>query len=177
MKRTKIFCFGDSITYGEKDKEQGGWTDRLKRHYLSEHSSQLANEVIVYNLGVASETTDGLVHRFQPELGARLIKGQQSIVILAYGANDIVIRKNKNTVPESFFERNLTQAIRFAKEKSIHTMLCEILPIADSVDGLFDFNKNVRYSSDVIRYNELLKELSEKHCCQLISMKAFYKNK
>src|SRR5689334_11923117 len=45
-----IYCFGDSITYGECDTERGGWVDRLK-------TARMAPEVSVFNLGIGGETS------------------------------------------------------------------------------------------------------------------------
>ena len=72
----KILCFGDSITLGEKDIEQGGWADRLKKQYFQQFVDSQTQKITLYNLGVAGETTDGLVKHVDSELSARHIKGQ-----------------------------------------------------------------------------------------------------
>ena len=62
--------FGDSITYGEYDGVFGGWVDILKRYALQKYNEG-GNELILFNLGIGGETSQGLVKRIQNEMTAR----------------------------------------------------------------------------------------------------------
>jgi len=171
----KILCFGDSITYGENDPVNGGWVELLKKQFLTKYANSLFQEAFVFNLGIGGETTDGLICRFESEFSSRTHKNQNSIVILSYGANDIVIHKGKNKVPQQYFERNLLQSIKRAQSLGGRVVLTGILPIADSNDGTVNQHGDIRFSRDVESYNRLLKNISKENQCQYIDLFAEFK--
>jgi len=173
----KILCFGDSITFGEIDTENGGWVDRLKDDFVRKYANAVRQEVTVYNLGICGESTDGLSTRFSVEFNARYVKGQGALVIFAYGANDIVIHKDKNIVPIKYFIRNLENCITFAKSKSANVLLHSVTPIADSSDGVVNQHGKLRYNKDIEAYNIVLKKLAIDFGCHYIDVfSAFNKN-
>ncbi|NOQ80284.1 MAG: hypothetical protein GQ546_12895 [Gammaproteobacteria bacterium] len=170
----KILCFGDSITLGEKDIEQGGWADRLKKQYFQQFVDSQTQKITLYNLGVAGETTDGLVKRFDSELRARNIKGQGLIVVFAYGANDVVIHKDKNIVPESYFIRNLKHCIESAKKFKADILLLNLLPITDSIEGTVNQHGKLRFDHDIQAYNSTIKKLSHEMNCEYLDLYAAF---
>jgi lysophospholipase L1-like esterase len=157
----KILCFGDSVTFGEIDTDNGGWVDQLKQHYIALQSNSTRQDISVYNLGIGGETTDGLCIRFEIEFQARIKKGLKTLVMFAYGANDIVMHKNKNIVPLGYFIRNLKQCIQKAKQNASEVILLSLTPINDSIDGIINQHDKLRYSKDIIIYNSALKVLAE----------------
>ena len=161
----RILCFGDSITYGECDLINGGWADHLKDDFVALYSNTNRQDVILYNLGIGGETTDGLYSRFEVEFASRSIKGQKTIVILSYGANDIVIHKNRNIVPQEYFIRNLQQCIQIAKRSNASIILSSILPIDDSIDGVINQHDKLRYNKDIEAYNSLLRKIAGENAC------------
>ncbi len=122
----KILCFGDSVTFGEIDTDNGGWVDQLKKHYISLQANSTRQDISVYNLGIGGETTDALCIRFEIEFQARIKKGLKALVIFAYGANDIVIHKNKNIVPLKYFIRNLKQCIQKVQQNAGEVILLSL---------------------------------------------------
>jgi len=164
----KILCFGDSITFGEKDTEAGGWADRLKRDYFNQFVNEPIQQTCLYNLGVGGETTDGLKNRFEVEFNSRILKGQPSNVIFAYGSNDIVIHKNKNIVPEEYFVRNLKACIDHAKSNGSQVILLSLLPIASAIEGKVNQHGKLRFESDVVKYNLILNKLAKEYCCEFL---------
>jgi len=157
----KIQCFGDSVTFGEIDIDNGGWVDQLKRSYIKRQACLTRQDISVYNLGIAGETTDGLCIRFEIELKARIKKGLRSLVMFAYGANDIVIHKNKNIVPVEYFIKNLKQCIQNAKANDCEILLIGLTPIDDSIDGVANQHDKLRYGNDIKKYNSALEDLAK----------------
>ncbi len=170
-----IFCFGDSITYGEKDLEQGGWVERLKRDFLELESGDDYQKTMVYNLGIASETTDGLVGRVENELKARRIGKAESTTILFYGYNDIKIHKQKNRVPLKYFSRNLRQSINLIRQTQREVILMTLPSITESIDGVIDCCGNLRYEKDLVEYNLLIQSLARELECELIDLNVVFK--
>jgi len=166
----KILCFGDSITLGEKDSEQGGWADRLKQDYLQQFADSPEQAISLYNLGVAGETTDGLFSRFDTELSARRINGQQQMLLFAYGANDIVMHKEKNIVPEVYFVRNLKYCIESAQKIKASVLLLSLLPISYAIEGKVNQHGKLRFDRDIQAYNLIIKKLADEMNCEYLDL-------
>jgi lysophospholipase L1-like esterase len=171
---TRILCFGDSITLGEGAIDGDGWADLLKYEFYRRAQDKNFQDVVLYNLGIAGETSDGLKHRFANEFKARAIKRLQSIVILAYGINDIVIHKNKNIVPEHYFLANLEQAINFAKLNGSKVLLVGLTPISSDCDGKINQHEELRYSAHIHQYNQALKSLANSRDCSFIDLHSIF---
>lgn len=98
-----ICIFGDSITWGACDYEKGGWAERLKMYYLEN-----GDDVHVYNLGIAGETTLDLLKRV--EIEAR--NYQPDMIVIAIGIND---SKNLGIELEGF-NKNITKLTEISKK-------------------------------------------------------------
>ena len=156
-----ILCFGDSLTFGEKDFEGGGWVERLRKHFLKVEQSLPYQNTLIYNLGIASETTDGLITRLESDIRARRIGKQNLVVVLSYGLNDIRIHKNKNIVPAAFFKRNILKALEVIGSLNGKVIVVSMPPLNKEIDGVKDVQGNIRHSRDVSDYNDLLREIAE----------------
>ena len=166
----KILCFGDSITYGESDEIAGGWVERLKVDLIKRYQNQIRQEVTICNLGIGGETTDGLARRFQNEFNARVHKNEKSIVILFYGTNDIVIHKQKNTVPIKYFYRNIASCIDYCRNLDSTVFLIGSFPVSQNNDGKINQHGQVRYKQDVTIYNERLKAIANENACEFVDL-------
>jgi len=167
-----ILCFGDSITHGQADSEAGGWADRLKQFFFAQGCNACYQEINIFNLGIGGENSDGLRRRFGNELRARFIKGQTHLVILQYGANDIVIHKNKNIVPERYFVRNITECIEQAKQAGAMVLMLNLIPIAEITDNQINQHGELRRQSDIRHYNQILRSLADAIDCEYLDLHA-----
>ncbi|GAB0156536.1 SGNH/GDSL hydrolase family protein [Chryseobacterium sp. Alg-005] len=148
--------FGDSITYGEYDGVFGGWVDILKRYALQQfHEGK--DELILFNLGIGGETTEGLIKRMPHELSARN-SADGNIVFIAYGANDLAAKDGEKLVNPEQFKSNILTAVQHAKQFSQDIYLVSILPFSSKLDGVVSATGKVRISDDVLVYNQILKD-------------------
>ncbi|MET1253569.1 SGNH/GDSL hydrolase family protein [Aliikangiella maris] len=170
----KILFFGDSITFGLKDKEKGGWIERIRSRFLNLSNpatlKENCEETFWYNLGVPSENTDGLRHRLANELQARVFKKEQPIVVFNYGINDAVIHKNKNWVPLEYFKRNLVEAIQLAQDANAKVLLMTMIPIADFVDNKINQYQQQISNQDLARYAELTLQIAQQSNCESLDL-------
>lgn len=150
--------FGDSITYGEYDGVFGGWVDILKRYALQKFHEG-SNEVIIYNLGIGGETTDGLIKRIPHELSARN-SAEGNIVFMAYGANDLAIKEGTQMVAPAHFKANIQSAIQSAKQFTNDVYLVSILPFSKNVDGVQVASGKLRTNDEVMIYNKILQDIA-----------------
>ncbi|WP_300688014.1 GDSL-type esterase/lipase family protein [Chryseobacterium sp.] len=151
--------FGDSITYGEYDGVFGGWVDILKRYALQKFHEGNGDELILYNLGIGGETTEGLLKRMPHELSARN-STDGNLVFISYGANDLAIKEGVQIVNPEQFRNNIKTAVQFAKQFSNDIYLVSILPFARKVDGVVVSSGKLRTNEDVILYNQILKDIA-----------------
>lgn len=151
--------FGDSITYGEYDGVFGGWVDILKRYALQKYNDEDKNEVILFNLGIGGETTEGLVKRIPHEMKARN-SSDGNIVFIAYGANDLAVKDGQQMVSSKHFRANIETAVQDAKIYSKDIYLISILPISENIDSKISNTGKIRTNKDVLLYNEILKDIA-----------------
>lgn len=154
--------FGDSITYGEYDGVFGGWVDILKRYALQKFHEGNGDELILFNLGIGGETTEGLLKRIPHELEARN-SADGNIIFLSYGANDLAIIDGKHVLEPEKFKNNITTAVNYARQFSNEIYLVSILPFSERVDGVVVSSGKLRTNEEVIVYNQILKDLAAEH--------------
>ncbi|WP_374464386.1 SGNH/GDSL hydrolase family protein [Chryseobacterium sp.] len=154
--------FGDSITYGEYDGVFGGWVDILKRYALQKFHEGNGDELILFNLGIGGETTEGLLKRIPHELEARN-SADGNIIFLSYGANDLAVKDGKQVVEPEKFKNNITTAVNHARQFSNEIYLVSILPFSEKVNGVVVSSGKLRTNEEVIVYNQILKDLAAEH--------------
>ncbi|WP_077416400.1 SGNH/GDSL hydrolase family protein [Chryseobacterium sp. JV274] len=165
--------FGDSITYGEYDGVFGGWVDILKRYALQQFHEGNGDELILFNLGIGGETTEGLLKRIPHELNARN-SADGNIIFLSHGANDLAVKEGVQIVDPEKFKSNMSAAIAYAKEYSNEIYLVSILPFSEKIDGVVVSSGKKRINEDVVVYNKILKDLAAEHSLGYIDFYAAF---
>src|SRR4051812_9348616 len=93
-----IYCFGDSITYGEWD-EQGGWVQRLRSAADQAYIAHRGAKTRVFNLGIPGDTAEDLLRRIEGEMAARFDPEVETMIIFDIGMND----SHYNTAEKKYF--------------------------------------------------------------------------
>lgn len=171
-----IYAFGDSITYGAWDIKQSGWATRL-RQFLDDLQEKNPNYYgLFYNLGIPGETTNGLVKRFDNETNAREREGEEAVFIFAFGANDaaFVTTENAFRVSAEQFESNLEDVLKKARAISKKILVVNILPVVEAMnDGR---NGKTRKNEYMMKYNKVLKDLSDKFGTEFVDAYSLFMN-
>ncbi|KQT33838.1 peptidase [Chryseobacterium sp. Leaf405] len=168
--------FGDSITYGEYDGVFGGWVDILKRYTLQKYNEG-SKELILFNLGIGGETTEGLIKRIPNEMAARN-SAEENIVFIGYGANDLAVKDGSHLVNPEQFKNNILKAIQEAENYSKDIYLVSILPFSEKVDGVLVASGKLRTNEEVLVYNQILKNITAEHSLHYIDFhSAFLEDK
>ncbi|AZA84262.1 peptidase [Chryseobacterium lactis] len=169
--------FGDSITYGEYDGVFGGWVDILKRYALQKFHEGNGDELILFNLGIGGESTEGLLKRLPHDLSARNSQ-DGNLVFLGYGANDLAIKDGAHIVNPETFKNNIKAAIQQVKPFSNDIYLVSILPVSQKIDGVVVGSGKLRTNEEVVVYNKILKDLAAEYALVYIDFHtAFLKDK
>ncbi|MEB3234241.1 MAG: GDSL-type esterase/lipase family protein [Cyanobacteriota bacterium] len=81
----KLIALGDSGVYGWGDPLEGGWCERLRRHWM-----ELPGGPVLYNLGVRGDGLERLGARLPAEVACRgeLRRQQPQGILLGIGLND-----------------------------------------------------------------------------------------
>lgn len=172
-----ILAFGDSITYGAFDFDNGGWIQRL-RIFLDQKIKSDPDKYffIVYNLGIDGHTTQDWLPIFKGELETRMkiVKkyNEPAVIILALGGNDasFIVNKNRNKVSEDKFKNNIKRFIKISRKSTKNIILLGISPCEPSKNPAFD-NGNLIFKNEyIIRYNKILKSVSEEENIKFIDI-------
>lgn len=153
--------FGDSVTYGEYDGVFGGWVDILKRYALQKYNEG-SRELILFNLGIGGETTEGLVKRISHEMEARN-SPEGNVVFIGYGANDLATKEGVPAVGPERFKANMVTAIQKAKHYAADLYLISILPVAEKIDGVTVASGKLRNTARILKYNQILRETAHEN--------------
>ena len=165
-----IFIFGNSITYGQWD-EQGGWANRVRMYFDTPGLPLPEDYIITYNLGIPSDTSEGIAARIPTETQARLTPnpGVENLqFIIATGANDSrwLIEENRVAVPPDQFTKNFELITQAAQQFSNDIVFLGLLPcIEEDVLETAKLHGWVEHfdNTSLSEYNELIKKHCEKH--------------
>ncbi|MFN7677640.1 MAG: GDSL-type esterase/lipase family protein [Cyanobacteriota bacterium] len=151
----KLTVVGDSGVFGWGDVEEGGWCERLRRHWMA-----LPDGPVIYNLGVRGDGLERVAARLHGEVGARgeLRRQRPQGILLAVGLNDTarVGRPDgrPQLAPEAFLF-GLQQLLRDARDLAP----LFVLGLTPVVEEAMPFADVLWYSlADVRRYEGLLEE-------------------
>jgi len=160
-----INIFGSSIVWGGGDSEMGGWANRL-RHYL-ENETQDYSET--YNLGVAGDTSEGLLKRFIVENEAR----KPDVIIIAIGLNDSAYINSKDNPRVSLekFEKNLLELAGQAKKFTKEIVFVGLTKIDETKLKPVPWNDTIYYDEkNVMIYDTKLKEFCKNNKLMFVEM-------
>lgn len=149
-----ILIFGDSITWGAYDPEQGGWATRLRNYFEAQD-----NDVDVYNLGISGDTTADLLERIEVEAKSR----EPNLIIFAIGINDAQFIHSTNGLRVSLdeFQQNLAKLLSIAKKFTDKVVFVGLTRVDESKTTPIPWNTDKSYTNENIKH---LDNLIEKFC-------------
>lgn len=144
----KIFCFGDSITYGGSYC----WASQLRRYMEEKGKKDSAN---VYNLGVKGDSSRELLNRFENEIDVREPE-EDSLIVFQIGINDSqwIKTKNNNRVQLEEFRQNLEKIWFKARQRTENIIFLGLTPVVESEVDPVDWNSNKAYRTKEVRKYE-----------------------
>lgn len=162
-----LFCFGDSITYGNWDPK-GGWVGRLRDYLDSKSLAAYSGEnlystyyTLTYNLGIPGDTSSGLLERFESELIPRFNPDELTIILLAIGINDsrFYSKTGEHETDPGVFEQNIWDLWEIAIKYSADVAFIGLTPVDEDRTSPLFWEMDAVYKNEYIeRYNNLIKE-------------------
>lgn len=151
----KLVVLGDSGVFGWGDELEGGWCERLRRHWMG-----LPDGPVVYNLGVRGDGLERLAARLEAEVGRRgeLRRQLPQGILIGIGLNDSARVGRPDGRPQldaEGFLFGLQQLLRSARQLApVHVI--GLTPVDEAAMPYADV---LWYSlADLRRYEGLLEE-------------------
>lgn len=147
-----VYCFGDSIAYGEWD-EQGGWVQRLRSFADQAFISGRGDKTLTYNLGVPGDTAEDMLKRIEGEMAARFDPEVETLIIFAVGMNDA----HYNTAEKKYFceppqfEANLGRLLGIARKYTKKIAVVGLNPIDQRKVDPLPWNVEKAYHSERVK--------------------------
>ena len=151
----KLVVLGDSGVFGWGDPEEGGWCERLRRHWMATPGAP-----VVYNLGVRGDGLERLAARFGAEVLCRgeLRRQRPQGILLSIGLNDtarIGRPDGRHQLDPEGFLFGFQQLLRQARDLA-PTLVLGLTPVDEAA---MPFAEVLWYKlEDVRRYEALLEE-------------------
>lgn len=150
----RVLVFGDSITQGFFDIEQGGWVNRIARHYEAEALKDLHGDWIeVFNLGISGDTVAGVAERLTSETEARRYEeGTEFAFVISIGMNDVVSRGQEFDSSPKEYAGNIKTIIQKAREFSQKILFVGLTAVDEKQTNPWRYSSSgKRWANDRIR--------------------------
>lgn len=162
----QIGIWGDSITWGAYDPENGGWATLLRNYY-----EQRGDFSEVYNLGISGDNSKDILQRFEIEAAAR----KPELIIFAFGINDsqFIHSKNALCISEVSFQQNLESVLSLAKKFTEKIIFIGLTDIDEPKTTPIPWDKDISYTTENANvFDKIIEDFCTKNNLQFISMKA-----
>lgn len=157
MVRNKIIVFGDSITYGQRDLEMGGWVNRLKLALA--HDSSITS-CHVFNMGISGQSTTEILERMERECKGRVLDDANNIIVIAAGINDTQIIGGEIVNDEDAFSKNVRALIETAKNLTDKVIYLGLTPVDESRTNPVTWDRSRMWKSELVeRYDNIISEI------------------
>lgn len=170
--------FGDSIVQGFW-AINGGWVDRIRKHFDSIALQDLKNnkQPEVYNLGVDGDTTKGLLSRIENETKTRKWPGDQLTVVISIGINDYISKPYIEGIDVGEYRDNLEKIISILTPIADNIILIGD-PSCDESRTLPVFWGDFYYSNKAIEQSEQIRaDIAKIHGLKFIPVFEKFKSK
>ena len=151
----KLIALGDSGVFGWGDTLEGGWCERLRRHWM-----ELPAGPVLYNLGVRGDGLERLSARLEREVLCRgeLRRQQPQGILLGIGLNDsarVGRRDGRPQLDPEGFLFGLEQLLPLARRLA-PVFVIGLTPV---IDDAMPYAEVLWYQlDDIRRYERLLEE-------------------
>lgn len=128
MTRDIRVCFiGDSFVQGVGDPEHRGWAGRVLQ--------AAGRDLTGFNLGVRRNTSEDVVRRCWPEVGARVTPGADNRLVVSFGSNDMVEEDGRVRIEAARCLDNLASVLDGSERRGIPVLVVGPPPVADAGDA------------------------------------------
>ena len=154
MVRNKIVIFGDSITYGQRDLEMGGWVNRLRLALAHDNSITSCH---VFNMGISVQSTGEILERMARECEGRVLDDANNIIVIAAGINDSQIIEGEIVSDEDTFRSNVRSLIETAKTLTDKVVYLGLTPVDEGRTNPVSWDRTRTWRSELVeKYDDII---------------------
>jgi lysophospholipase L1-like esterase len=166
----RVLVFGDSVAWGEYDKEFGGWVNRLRTDLMLPRAFNQ-----VYNLSVSGKSSEDVLNIFENSCQyiLKCKHKKDAVVIISAGMNDCQYLKSQDNlkIPPIQFKKNLKLMIKIAQKYASHIIFLGLYPIDESKLNPIPWSTDKFCKNNNIKvYDKILKEEAQKNKIHFISI-------
>ena len=160
-------CIGDSITKGS-GFPASSWVSLLAEN----KENQQDENNLVYNLGIASDTTENLLSRMDIEMSSRKKSYLDTISILAIGINDSKYHRDSDTqeVELEKFKENYKLILKKVENLSDKVYVLGLTRVNEDLMNPSPYDDVSFLNSKIDEYDAIIKSLCKDMGVQYISM-------
>lgn len=165
-----ICIFGDSITWGAYDPQNGGWVNRLRNYFEAQDK-----DIDVYNLGVSGDSTIDLLDRIEIEAKSR----EANLFVFAIGVNDaqFIHSTNSNRISDNDFENNIKKLFEIANKFTSKIIFVGLTLIDEAKTKPIPWNTDKTYTNERIRnFDKIIEDFCSKHNLKFIPINDLLNN-
>lgn len=164
----KIVCLGSSSVEGIGDRKGYGWAGRLS-NYLQDGSD--ISQYRVFNLGLKGDFLSGTIKRYESEALLR----RPHLVIIFTGSNDCVTHTKDSEIVKSpnsdKYIKLWDEFLPILKNAGHKTLVLGPTMVNEKLGPLNYKGLEVSFKNkDLVKYNEHLKELCNKHEIEFLEL-------
>lgn len=155
MKEVNIFCFGDSISFGQEVSVQNTWVCKLATALSREYPTV---KFVVQNPSINGDTTRMALERMPHDVQSHHV----DILIIEFGMNDCNYWDTDQGVPRvspEAFKANMHEIISRARAFSIPHILMHTNHPSTKANVMI--NTNLRYYESNYQYNEIIRTIAK----------------
>lgn len=159
-----ICIFGDSITWGAYDPQNGGWVNRLRNYFEAQDK-----DVDIYNLGISGDSTTDLLDRIEIEAKSR----EANLIVFAIGVNDaqFIHSTNSNRISDDGFKNNIEKLYQIAKKFTNKIIFIGLTPVDESKTKPIPWNTDKTYINERIKnFDQIIENFCAKNNLKFISI-------
>lgn len=166
--------FGDSITHGCYDTENGGWVERLKVEFWKDNKEKRGEYwegTNIYNFGIDGDIAEGILKRFETEVISVLFGIDR--IIFAIGVNDSVSYQNGDVkFKEEEFQKNLESLVQKASEHTQNIVFIGLTKVDETlVNPVKDSKSGRSYTNQRIQiFDQIIQEVARKNSLKYIHL-------
>lgn len=166
--------FGDSITHGCYDTENGGWAERLKLEFWKDNKKERGEYFQgddLYNFGIDGDFATGILNRFDTQ--ANFVLYGISRIIFAIGINDSVSYQNGDVkFKEGEFTKNLEDLVDKAWKYTKDITFIGLTKVDESITNPLKQSKGGKsYANQRIQvFDQIIQDVSARNNLKYIHL-------
>jgi len=155
--------FGDSISWGAFDYQNGGWAEKLKKIGFKK-------EDFVYNCSISGNTSEDILSRMSDEIDYRLDPEDDLRIIFAFGINDSAYRGRNYVTSIQMFVNNIEKIIAIAKKYTDDICFIGLTCVDEEKTNPVSWADLSYVNDDIREFNSEMKLIVEKEKIKFVDV-------